>query len=79
MSTVIKAGTYCPVCRGMPLSDCRHKAEEFSSGPTNTVSRLRHIERGIRELDAELREQASGSQDGYLLGVADRLRRLAAL
>jgi hypothetical protein len=30
MSTVIKAGTYCPVCRGMPLADCRHRADEFS-------------------------------------------------
>lgn len=28
----------------------------------------------IREIEAECREQASGSQDGYLLEVANRLR-----
>ena len=28
----------------------------------------------LRELESELREQASGSQDGYLLAVADRIR-----
>jgi hypothetical protein len=28
----------------------------------------------LHEIEAELREQASGSQDGYLLDVADRIR-----
>ena len=28
----------------------------------------------LREIEAELREQASGSQDGYLLDVANRMR-----
>lgn len=27
--TCIKAGTYCPVCRGMPISDCWHYSSEF--------------------------------------------------
>lgn len=40
--------------------------------------RLRRIERDVRWLEDELREQAAGSQDGYLLGVADRLRRILA-
>ncbi len=30
----------------------------------------------LRDLENELREQASGSQDGYLLKVADKLREL---
>lgn len=28
----------------------------------------------LRDIESELREQASGSQDGYLLDVADRMR-----
>jgi hypothetical protein len=28
----------------------------------------------VRSIEDELREQANGSQDGYLLDVADRLR-----
>jgi CHASE3 domain sensor protein len=28
----------------------------------------------LREIESELREQASGSQDGYLLDVANRMR-----
>lgn len=28
----------------------------------------------LRDIEAELREQASGSQDGYLLDVANRMR-----
>lgn len=28
----------------------------------------------LRDIEADLREQASGSQDGYLLDVANRMR-----
>lgn len=28
----------------------------------------------LRDIEAELREQANGSQDGYLLDVANRMR-----
>lgn len=28
----------------------------------------------LRDIESELREQASGSQDGYLLDVANRMR-----
>lgn len=28
----IKSGSYCPVCRGAALSDCRHSATDFPSG-----------------------------------------------
>lgn len=40
--------------------------------------RLARIERDIRNLEETLREQASGSQDGYILQVADDLRRILA-
>lgn len=30
MDTTIKAGTWCPICRGMVLQDCHHRAEEFN-------------------------------------------------
>lgn len=30
----------------------------------------------LEEIDEELREQASGSQDGYLLEIANRIRKL---
>lgn len=32
----------------------------------------------LREIEDELREQASGSQDGYLLDVANRMREALA-
>jgi hypothetical protein len=40
--------------------------------------RLRRIERDLRNLEETLREQASGSQDGYILSVADDIRRILA-
>lgn len=40
--------------------------------------RLRRIEKQFRDLEIELREQASGSQDGYLLGIADRIKEVLA-
>ena len=36
--------------------------------------RLNRIERDMRYLEDEIREQASGSQDGFLLALADRIR-----
>lgn len=35
---------------------------------------IREIARRLTDLENELREQASGSQDGYLLHLANRLR-----
>lgn len=40
--------------------------------------RLRRIEVQLRDLQDEVREQASGSQDGYLLDVANRIRSILA-
>lgn len=40
--------------------------------------RLRRIERDLRLLEETIREQASGSQDGYLLDVANDLKRIVA-
>ncbi len=40
--------------------------------------RLRRIERDLHNLEETLREQASGSQDGYILGIADAIRRILA-
>lgn len=40
--------------------------------------RLRRIERDLRNLEESIREQASGSQDGYALQVADDIRRILA-
>lgn len=40
--------------------------------------RLNRIERDLRLLEDTLREQASGSQDGYILQIADDLRRILA-
>ena len=46
--------------------------------PSDSALRLRRIERDLRDLESELREQASGSQDGYLLEKADRIRNMLA-
>lgn len=40
MSTVIKAGSYCPICKGMVLADCRHDAKDFSVPGLRQKSRL---------------------------------------
>ena len=40
--------------------------------------RLNRIERDLRDLEETIREQAVGEQDGYLLQVADDLRRILA-
>jgi hypothetical protein len=42
------------------------------------LQRLRRIERDLGRIEDELREQASGSQDGYLLDIANRLRKILA-
>ena len=38
--------------------------------------RLNRIERDMRYLEDEIREQASSSQDGFLLALADRIRNM---
>ena len=40
--------------------------------------RLQRIERDMRDIADELLEQANGSQDGYLLDVAQRIRKALA-
>jgi hypothetical protein len=36
MTAIIKAGSYCPVCRGMPLSDCHHSMEQIRAAATGS-------------------------------------------
>lgn len=54
----------------------------FEAGRMRAVSddamRLRRIERDMKLLQDDVREQASGEQDGYLLGIADRIRAIMA-
>ena len=38
------------------------------------ISAVHAAVKNLRDLEAEIREQASGSQDGYLLDVANRMR-----
>jgi len=45
-----------------------------ASKPVNLTRRKFVAISKLREIEAELREQASGSQDGYLLDVANRMR-----
>lgn len=40
------------------------------------ADRLAAIRNAVLVIEDELREQASGSQDGYLLDVANRLRKI---
>lgn len=47
----IKSGSYCPVCRGLILRDCRHSAREFHSGSQYLDELLAAKER-IRALEA---------------------------
>lgn len=36
--------------------------------------RVSELETTLREVEEDMREQAIGSQDGYLLAIADKLR-----
>ena len=38
MSVIIKAGSFCPICRGMVLQDCKHEPHEFSVSIVHRVS-----------------------------------------
>lgn len=40
--------------------------------------RLIRIERELHLMEEEVREQAIGSQDGYLLSLADRIKEIIA-
>lgn len=40
--------------------------------------RCNRIERDIARVEEDMREQATGSQDGYLLDIANRLRQILA-
>lgn len=54
----------------------------FDAGPNREATpsevwageRIASLEQTLRSFEAELREQAIGSQDGYLLDVANRMR-----
>jgi len=41
MSTIIKTGSFCPVCKGITLEDCKHDASEFSHSYFSQNERLR--------------------------------------
>ncbi len=53
-----------------PAVDWQLRAEGVSAA-------LEQLCAQVLEIEGELREQASGSQDGYLLDVANRLRKIA--
>lgn len=50
--------------------------EQAIEQTTELLSELRSMKQKIAELEEELREEASGAQDGYLLDVANRLRKI---
>lgn len=50
----------------------------MASDRMDSVRRLHRIERDMRLLEETIREQAQGEQDGYLLGIADDLKRILA-
>ena len=56
--TAIKAGTYCPVCRGVSGADCWHNATEFNAPRTdfNTLDKLSsaQVENAALKADNEL-------------------------
>lgn len=58
------------------MVDNEHRARLMAANDAGM--RLRRIERDMREIEAELREQAIGSQDGYLLDIANRIRAVMA-
>lgn len=50
--------------------------EQAIEQTTELLSELRSMKQNIAKLEEELREEASGAQDGYLLDVANRLRKI---
>lgn len=57
-----------------------HELLDISDPPSFTELRdeFRRLVDGMIDIESELREQAIGSQDGYLLAMADRMRKLLA-
>lgn len=66
--TAIKAGTYCPVCRGIGGSDCWHDAEDFRVQRTdfkslNTITTLtRQRDLAVEALE-DVRKELQQSND----------------
>lgn len=58
------------------LVEGEHRARLMAANEAGM--RLRRIERDLRNLEETIREQAAGEQDGYLLSVADDIRRILA-
>lgn len=58
------------------MVDNEHRARLMAANDAGM--RLRRIERDLHLLEETIREQANGEQDGYLLKVADDLRRILA-
>lgn len=67
------------------MTDWKDETHRYQPGgdryqPIRSTTRLRRVLRArvalakLDEIESELREQASGSQDGYLLDVANRMR-----
>lgn len=54
--TVIKAGTYCPVCRGVVGADCEHSAGDFSVPRTDfkSIDRIESLTKQLDELLAAI-------------------------
>jgi hypothetical protein len=48
--------------------------DRAKTGSLRRVLRSRLALQKLREIEADVREQAIGEQDGYLLSVADRMR-----
>lgn len=52
MDTCIKAGTYCPVCKGIPSADCWHNASEFQRGANYSEKYFSALDQ-LKQLRAE--------------------------
>lgn len=53
MSVTIKANSYCPICRGIHLSDISHKIYLFNNNYTKPKKHIKTIQGEFKKLTNE--------------------------
>ena len=75
MSTIIKANSYCPVCRGVVLADCRHDHSDFQLQRARIADEtMVDHRRLVRELDVALNGEAGAAKQASLCDIVAQVK-----
>jgi hypothetical protein len=91
-TATIKAGSYCPVCRGFALSDCTHEVQRFRELRTHSSAYERSLEAKDEEIAearaalswlGEVYPSTNAESDGAIVHITwdqwNRLRKFVGL